>query len=42
MTIQDPSEETKTGYNGSNFVSVWCRDNRQGQYWRKYRFDFYS
>ena len=29
LTVQDPSEETKTGYHGSSFVSVWCRDNRQ-------------
>ena len=29
VTVQDPGEETRSGYHNNNSVSVWWRDNRE-------------
>ena len=29
VTVQDPGEETRTGYHNNNSVSVWWRENRE-------------
>jgi len=29
LTVQDPGEQTKSGYNEKNTISVWCGSNRE-------------